>query len=107
MQVNKEKVLILRSDLGSSFSLDVGLYLGSDAGLVVGSDVFQSNFLNVLLVARHSLTDLKLSLRKFKKSKEHQLGICLVSDLTSLSSLKVAQTCCSLLTPIQIHSAET
>ena len=89
MQMNKEKVLIFRSDLGSSFSLDVGLYLGSDAGLVVGSDVFQSNFLNVLMVARHSLTDLKLSL---KKSKEHQLGICLVSDLTSLSSLKVAQT---------------
>ena len=33
MQMNKERVLILRSDLGSSFSLDVGLYLGSDAGL--------------------------------------------------------------------------
>ena len=44
----------------------------------------------------------------FKKSKEHQLGICLVSDLTSPPSLKsgsaLVQACFSLLTLIQYLS---
>ena len=45
-----------------------------------------------------------LSFRSLNKSKEHQLGICLVSDLTSLDKwlcVALAQTCSPQPTPIQ------
>ena len=58
------------------------------------------------LIARYFLSDLKISLY-LNKSKERQLGICLVSDLTSLPSLisgsAPGQTCFSQLTLIQYH----
>ena len=62
----------------------------------------------LLLEDRYFISDFVLSFRSFKKSKEPQLGICLVSDLTSPPSLKsgsaLAQAYFSLLTLIQYLS---
>ena len=79
----------------------------SQLPLLPGLNLFYSleNF-----IARYFLSDLKLSLY-LNKSKERQLGICLVSDLTSLASLisgsALAQTCFSQLTLNQIPPVET